>query len=105
MSKWPYFFPSSDVVKFDNSYSWARSKEVFYSVKLLPPDEEPHSLATPVQNTDEEFFDCENEATGHVATDTSNVATEPVATDTSNVATGPVATDTSNGSTPIGHFK
>lgn len=31
-----------DVLKFDNSYSWARSKEVFYSVKLLAPTVEPH---------------------------------------------------------------
>ncbi len=27
----------TDVVKFDNSYSWARPKEVFYSVKVEPP--------------------------------------------------------------------
>ena len=26
-----------DVLKFDNSYSWTRSKEIFYSVKVLPP--------------------------------------------------------------------
>ena len=26
------------MLKFDNSYSWTRSKEVFYSVELLPPD-------------------------------------------------------------------
>lgn len=31
-----------DILKFDNSYSWARSKEVFYSVKLLAPTVEPH---------------------------------------------------------------
>ena len=30
--------PSSDVLKFDNSYSLIRSKEVFYSVKVMPPD-------------------------------------------------------------------
>ena len=27
-----------DELKFDNSYSWTRSKELFYSVKVLPPD-------------------------------------------------------------------
>ena len=33
-----YVSLSSDVLKFDNSYSWTRSKEVFYSVKMMPPD-------------------------------------------------------------------
>ena len=28
-----------DVLKFDNSYSWIHSKEVYYSVKVLPPNE------------------------------------------------------------------
>ena len=47
-------------MKFDNSYSWTRSKEVFYSVKLLPPDTE---LNVPQVTTDEtgeedEFYEC-----------------------------------------------
>ena len=29
------------MVKFDNTYSWTRSKEVFYSIKVLPPNVEP----------------------------------------------------------------
>ena len=29
-----------DVVRFDNTYSWTKAKEVFYSVQLLPPDTE-----------------------------------------------------------------
>jgi len=28
----------TDVVRFDNTYSWTRAKEVYYSVQLLPPD-------------------------------------------------------------------
>ena len=27
--------------KFDNSYSWTRSKEVFYSIQVLPPNTNP----------------------------------------------------------------
>jgi len=30
----------TDVVRFDNTYSWTKAKEVFYSVQLLPPDTE-----------------------------------------------------------------
>eukprot|EP00731_Ephydatia_muelleri_P025329 Em0017g412a len=33
--------PGIYVMKFDNSYSWTRSKEVYYSVKMDPPDSEP----------------------------------------------------------------
>lgn len=42
-------------MKFDNSYCWTHSKEVFYSIKLLPPDSDksndidaslPHPLST-----------------------------------------------------------
>lgn len=42
-------------MKFDNSHSWTHSKEVFYSIKLLPPDSDksddiggslPHLLST-----------------------------------------------------------
>ena len=60
-------FPSpTDVMKFDNSYSWTRSKEVFYSVKLLPPDTElsvPQMAAeedgTGANGTEEEeFYEC-----------------------------------------------
>lgn len=27
-----------DVLKFDNTFSWTRSKKVHYSVKMLPPE-------------------------------------------------------------------
>ena len=37
-----------DILKFDNSYSWSRSKEVFYSVKLLAPNVEPHPQTHPL---------------------------------------------------------
>jgi len=52
------------VLKFDNSYSWTRQKEVFYSVKVLPPDTE---LPLPTvskfdaalsSDSEDEFFDC-----------------------------------------------
>ena len=37
-----------DVLKFDNSYSLIRSKEVFYSVKVMPPGSEL-SETTPLE--------------------------------------------------------
>ena len=40
---------ASDVLKFDNSYSWTRSKEIFYSVKLLPPGTKPHLHVPPAE--------------------------------------------------------
>ena len=33
-----------DVLRFDNSYCWTHSKEVFYSVKVMLPEEERVSL-------------------------------------------------------------
>ena len=60
---------SLDVLKFDNSYSWTRSKEVFYFVKILPPNSEL-SEATPTQETgfnssessDEEYCEANEQA-------------------------------------------
>ncbi|XP_064392019.1 SEC14-like protein 2 isoform X1 [Halichondria panicea] len=53
------------ILKFDNSRSWTRSKEVFYSVKVLPPDTDPQSQATnqmeEISDT-EEFFDCDSDS-------------------------------------------
>ena len=55
---------SADVLKFDNSYSWTRPKEVFYSVKVLPPDTElplptvPNSGSAHASDSEDEFFDC-----------------------------------------------
>ena len=45
-----------DVVRFDNTYSWTKAKEVFYSVQLLPPDTEiwdtrPDEIADEVLKT------------------------------------------------------
>ena len=37
----------TDELKFDNTYSWTRSKELFYSVKVLPPDTEALDVAVP----------------------------------------------------------
>ena len=65
-------------MKFDNSYSWTRSKEVFFSVKVLPPDTDPHlpdiprvdsdmpangatAMSGPEANDDEEFYDCDDD--------------------------------------------
>ncbi len=60
------------MVKFDNSYSWTRSKEVYYSIRVLPPNTEPQiprlatgdeaaavSMATDNNNSDDEFHDCD----------------------------------------------
>ncbi len=54
--------------KFDNSYSWTRSKEIFYSIKLFPPNVTPPPLGDHTQNSRssplgggdeaEEFFEC-----------------------------------------------
>ena len=59
----------SDILKFDNSYSWARSKEIFYSVNLLPPGIKPHLHvppgemevvgSSPGSNRSSEFYDCD----------------------------------------------
>ena len=46
------FFPTKDVMKFDNSHARIRSKEVFYSVKVIPTQPEITPLmteATPTQ--------------------------------------------------------
>ena len=40
------------MLKFDNTYSWVHSKEVFYSVKVVPPVSETTPIqteATPIQ--------------------------------------------------------
>ena len=43
-------------MRFDNSYSWTRSKKVFYSVKLLPPDNaESEGVGT---GEEEQFYEC-----------------------------------------------
>lgn len=33
-----FFFPFADVVRFDNTYSWARSKKVHYLIEVLEPE-------------------------------------------------------------------
>lgn len=50
-----------DVLKFDNSYSWIHSKEVYYSVKVLPPnvlcwshETTPTETVDPDSSTDKE---------------------------------------------------
>ena len=68
----------ADILKFDNSYSWARSKEIFYSVKLLPPGMKPHlhvppgemdvggaegdrsHNSSPTSTHSSEFYDCDD---------------------------------------------
>lgn len=56
----------TDVLKFDNSYSWARSKEVYYSFKVLLPGTELPVQSSPISSSnpsssegDDEFFDCD----------------------------------------------
>lgn len=36
-----FHIPTSDVFVFDNSYSWMRHKELYYSLTVLPPGSEP----------------------------------------------------------------
>lgn len=52
----------ADILKFDNSYSWARSKEVFYSVKLFAPSVElqPKRCPLPVLHIDVERKEAES---------------------------------------------
>ena len=54
----------TDVLKFDNSYSWTRSKVVFYSIKVAPPDrgQTASSLSgdAPVQ-LNKDLFECDEE--------------------------------------------
>ena len=60
---------SSDVLKFDNSRSWTRSKEIYYSVKMLPRDTSGSLPTSPMSveeggSDSEEFYDCETEDGG-----------------------------------------
>lgn len=43
----------TDLLKFDNTYSWTRSKELLYLIKVLPPDTQDEEL----------FRDCLEDAT------------------------------------------
>ena len=54
-------FVSTDVLKFDNSYSWTRAKEVLYAVKILPPNSEITVPPFASDTADEEFFECSDE--------------------------------------------
>ena len=73
-------FSLTDILKFDNSYSWTRSKEVFYSIKVLPPNVTPevHSDLPLMENgeengqcvngqEDDEFFECTEDGTNGVS--------------------------------------
>ena len=69
--------PVLDVLKFDNSYSWARSKEVFYSVKILAPDTDICSPreTTPPQTAISNGFSGSGESTAEQVSGTSFTAT------------------------------
>ena len=56
-------------MKFDNSYSWTRAKEVFYSVKLLPPDTELSvpQVVTGEGGEEDEFYECGNSPGDQIA--------------------------------------
>ena len=45
------------MLRFDNTYSWTRTKELFYTVMVLPPDTELCERQEEVQD-EEEFVDC-----------------------------------------------
>ena len=78
---WSHF--TIDILKFDNSYSWAHSKEVFYTVELLPPGVKPHlhvppgemekagsgghtPHSSPSSTHSSEFYDCDGNGTEQV---------------------------------------
>lgn len=54
----------TDLLKFDNSYSWTKSKEVFYSVKVLRPETVQGDPATllPVPSPPSDLGDSEPQA-------------------------------------------
>ena len=45
------------MLRFDNTYSWTRSKELFYTIRVLPPDTELCEQEEEVKD-EEEFVDC-----------------------------------------------
>ena len=47
-----------DVLRFDNTYSWTRSKELFYTVRVLPPDTELSENDQKTKDDDDEFAEC-----------------------------------------------
>ena len=85
-----------DVLRFDNSYSWTRSKEVFYAVKILPPnvspemhsdlslleddeengqrngDENGQSNGTENKQNEDKFFECNDDIREPEGTQSSN---------------------------------
>ena len=55
---------TADVLRFDNTFSWTRSKELSYSVRVLPPDtelvhqEEERKEDEEEDTKEQEFTDC-----------------------------------------------
>ena len=49
----------TDVVMFDNSYSWARNKKIHYLVEVLEPESKTDT------RTDEEFFKANDDHSAH----------------------------------------
>ena len=45
------------MLRFDNTYSWTRTKELFYTVRVLPPDTELCEREEEVQD-EQEFMEC-----------------------------------------------
>ena len=78
MSYWKLRISHTDVFKFDNSYSWTRAKEVYYSIKVLPPHVESemlgHTLSPSHSNglanngeaEEDEFYECNEQITGQL---------------------------------------
>ena len=53
------------MLRFDNTYSWTRSKELFYTIRVLPPDtelvrseQEEERREDDEEVTEQEFADC-----------------------------------------------
>ena len=56
------------MLRFDNTYSWTRSKELFYTIRVLPPDtelvcgkQEEERKVDEEEVKEQEFADCTEE--------------------------------------------
>lgn len=65
------------MLRFDNTYSWTRTKEVKFSVRVLAPD--PQMVQAyqeeflPEDPIDEDFQECTNKCVSGKTADTSNL--------------------------------
>ena len=51
-----FFLFVTDVVRFDNTYSWTRSKTVHYSIEVLEPSKDELPMDEPIVWRDDNTF-------------------------------------------------